>query len=487
MRKKLKDILYKAAVKSIHGTTDIEVSALCIDSRNAGEDDLFFARKGSAVDAHKFIPAVIERGVKAIICEDLPEVLNAHVTYVCVDSSDLTLGIAASNFYENPSENLSLIGVTGTNGKTTVASLLYQLFTKLGYACGLISTVKVMIDDKQLDATHTTPDAISLNSLLAKMTEAGCTYCFMEVSSHAIHQQRIAGLSFRGGIFTNITHDHLDYHGDFKSYLHAKKTFFDQLAGNAFALVNNDDKNGRVMLQNTSAVKRTFSLRSASDYKCKVVENLFDGLMLEIDKQEVWCRLIGEFNAYNLMAVYGAALLLEQEQSLVLELMSMLETAEGRFEYIRSPEGIIAIVDYAHTPDAIKNVLQTINSIRTGNEQLITLVGAGGDRDVAKRPLMGKIAASLSTRVILTSDNPRSEDPDTIIEQMKAGVEAIDYKKLLVITKRKEAIHTACALAQEGDIILVAGKGHEKYQEIQGVKHPFDDKEILEQILLKTA
>lgn len=485
--KKLKDILYKVAVKEVHGSTDIKVGTLCIDSRTAGKDDVFIARKGTAVDAHKFIPTVIENGVSAIICEELPAELNEMVTYVCVDSSDLALGMIASNYYDKPSDNLALIGITGTNGKTSVATLLYQLFTKLGYACGLISTVKVMINDRLIDATHTTPDSISINSLLSQMTAAGCSYCFMEVSSHAIHQQRISGLNFRGGIFTNITHDHLDYHGDFKSYLQAKKTFFDQLPKSAFALANGDDKNGRIMLQNTRASKNTYSLKTASDFKGKVIENLFDGLMLEIDKQELWCRLIGEFNASNLMAAYAAAILLGQEQSKVLTLMSMLETAEGRFEYVRSDDGIIAIVDYAHTPDALKNVLQTINAIRSGNEELITLVGAGGDRDAAKRPLMGKIAASLSTRAILTSDNPRTEDPAAIIEQIKNGVEAIDYKKILVITNRKEAINTACALARPGDIILVAGKGHEKYQEIQGVKHPFDDKKILKEILFKTA
>lgn len=482
--KKLKDILYKVAVKEIHGTTDLPVGGLCIDSRIAGRNDVFIARKGTAVDAHNFIPAVTEKGVRAVICEELPNTPDKQVTYVCVDSSDQALGIMAANFYNDPSGNLILVGVTGTNGKTTVATLLYQLFTRLGYACGLISTVKVMIAGKEADATHTTPDAISLNSLLATMVSGGVTYCFMEVSSHAIHQDRISGLQFDGGIFTNITHDHLDYHGDFKSYLKAKKAFFDHLPKGAFALVNADDKNGRVMLQNTSATARSYGLRSAGDFKGKVVENLFDGLMLEIGKQEVWCKLIGEFNAYNLLAVYGTALLLDQDRDRVLTLLSMLDTAEGRFEYIRSDSGITAIVDYAHTPDALKNVLTTINAIRTGNEELITVVGAGGDRDAAKRPLMGKIAGSLSSRVILTSDNPRSEDPDKIISQMKEGVGATDYKKLLVITDRRQAIHAACAMAREGDIILVAGKGHEKYQEIQGVKHPFDDKEILNEILL---
>lgn len=484
---KLKDILYKVAVKEIHGSTDIPVGKLCIDSRKAGMNDVFIARKGTAVDAHKFIPAVIANGVKAVICETLPGQLDKMVTYVCVDSSDQALGIMASHYYGNPSAKLVLVGVTGTNGKTTITTLLHQLFTGLGYACGLVSTVNVKVNNKIIEATHTTPDAISLNLLLNDMADAGCSYCFMEVSSHAIHQQRIAGLTFGGGIFSNITHDHLDYHGDFKSYIEAKRSFFDQLPGEAFALANSDDKNSRIMLQNTKATKRTYGLKSACDFKGRLVENLFDGLMLEIEKQEVWCRLIGEFNAYNLMAVYGAAILLGQDRATVLTLLSKLDTAEGRFEYFRTKEGITAIVDYAHTPDALKNVLQTINSIRTGNEQLITVIGAGGDRDNSKRPIMGKIAGQLSSKVILTSDNPRTEDPEMIITQMKEGIEAVDYKKLLVITNRKEAIHAACALAHEGDIILVAGKGHEKYQEIQGVKHPFDDKEILKNTLLKTA
>lgn len=483
---KLKDILYKVAVKEIHGSTDLQVGKLCIDSRIVGKDDIFIARKGTAVDAHEFIPDVIAKGARTIICEDLPSQLDKQVTYVCVDSSNQAMGTMASHYYGNPSEELMLVGVTGTNGKTSIATLLYQLFSKLGYACGLISTVKVMVDNKEVNATHTTPDAIKLNELMSDMVKTGCTYCFMEVSSHAIHQERIAGLTFRGGIFSNITHDHLDYHGDFKSYIQAKKLFFDLLPPSAFALVNKDDKNSKVMLQNTRARKYSYGLKSSADFKGKVVENLFDGLLLEIDKQEVWCKLIGEFNAYNLMAVYACATILGQEKAKVLTLMSLLDTAEGRFEYIRSEEGITAIVDYAHTPDALKNVLQTINAIRTGNEQLITVVGAGGDRDPGKRPVMGQIAGSLSNRVILTSDNPRSEDPEAIIREMKEGIEPVDFKKLLVITNRKEAIHTACALAREGDIILVAGKGHEKYQEIKGVKHSFDDKEILKDKLINT-
>lgn len=484
--KKLKDILYKVAVKEIHGSTDIAVEALCIDSREAEAGSLFIARKGTAIDAHKFIEAVINQGVQAIVCEDLPLSLDPEVTYIVVDDSNAALGIIASNFYDNPSADLILCGVTGTNGKTTIVTLLYQLFTSLGYPCGLISTVKNLIAGEEIHATHTTPDAIQLNMLLSDMADAGCTYCFMEVSSHAIHQQRIAGLEFAGGIFTNITHDHLDYHGDFNEYLKAKKAFFDLLPPTAFALVNADDKNGRIMLQNSRAQKRTYSLKSASGFKGKVIENLLDGLLVNIDGHEIWCKLIGEFNAYNLLAVYATAILLEQEQDKVLPGLSELNTAEGRFEHMQSIDGITAIVDYAHTPDALINVLNTINSIRTGNEQLITVVGAGGDRDKDKRPMMAAIAGRLSSRLILTSDNPRTEDPEAIIRQMKEGVEPMDYKKLLVITNREEAIKTACALAQSGDIILVAGKGHEKYQDINGVKHPFDDKEILKEILIKT-
>ena len=484
---KLKDILYKIPIKELHGTTDIAINGICIDSREVGVGNVFVARKGVAIDSHQFIPAIIELGVLAVVCEVLPVDPDFNITYVLVEDSDQALGFMASNFYENPSENIILCGVTGTNGKTSIATLQHQLFTALGYACGLISTIKVLINDHEIEASHTTPDALQINRLLQEMVLAGCTYCFMEVSSHAIHQKRIAGLKFAGAIFSNITHDHLDYHGDFRQYLNAKKALFDHLPSSAFALVNSDDKNGKVMLQNSSAMKKSFGMRTACDFRVRVKENLLDGLMLEIEGHELWCKLIGEFNAYNLLAVYASAMLLEQDQEMVLTLLSQLETAEGRFEHLRSEEGITAIVDYAHTPDALQNVLQTINTIRTGNEQLITVVGAGGDRDTSKRPIMAKIAGELSTKLILTSDNPRSEDPEEIIKHMKEGVEAIDYKKLLVITNRKEAISAACALAVEGDIILVAGKGHEKYQEIQGIKHPFDDMKLLEEILLKTA
>jgi UDP-N-acetylmuramoyl-L-alanyl-D-glutamate--2,6-diaminopimelate ligase len=436
----LKDILYKVNIREIKGSTNMIVNSICLDSRQLGSGAIFIARKGTAVDGHRFIPSAIESGAKVIVCENLPHELFDEITYICVDDSELALGIMASNFYQNPSENIILCGVTGTNGKTTIVSLLHQMFSELGYATGLISTVGNKINKRNVEATHTTPDAIQINSLLKEMADEGCTYCFMEVSSHAIEQKRIAGLKFAGGIFTNITHDHLDYHGEFSSYLKAKKTFFDLLPATAFALSNADDKNGKLMLQNTRAVKGTYGLKSVCDFRAKVMENLLDGLMLRIAGQEIWCKLIGEFNAYNLTAVYGTAIMLKQDRERILTLLSKLDTAEGRFEHFRTEGGITAIVDYAHTPDALQNVLHTINTIRTGNEQLITVVGAGGDRDRSKRPLMGKIAGQLSTKLILTSDNPRSEDPEVIINEMKAGVESIDYKKLLVITNRKEAL-----------------------------------------------
>lgn len=483
MPKQLKDILYKCGIRQMHGSSDINISGICIDSREAGPGMLFIARKGVKTDSHAFIEQAIEAGAAAIVCQDLPERLEENITYVCVENSDRALGVIASNFFDNPSDNLILCGVTGTNGKTTIATLLYQLFRELGFAAGLISTVRVMVNDRAVDATHTTPDAIRINRLLSEMADAGCSYCFMEVSSHAIHQHRISGLNFAGGIFTNITHDHLDYHGDFKAYLDAKKAFFDMLPSSAFALSNADDRNGAVMLQNTRARKTRYGLKSLAEYHGRVLENLFDGLLMDIDGQEVWCKLIGEFNAYNLLAVYATAVELGQEPGRVLTLLSTLKPAEGRFDAIRSEAGITAIVDYAHTPDALENVLRTINTIRTGNEQLITVVGAGGDRDKTKRPVMAKIAGELSTRLILTSDNPRTEDPEMIINDMKAGVQPVDFKKLLIVTNRKEAISTAFALAQPGDIILVAGKGHEKYQEVMGVKHPFDDRKILEELL----
>jgi UDP-N-acetylmuramoyl-L-alanyl-D-glutamate--2,6-diaminopimelate ligase len=487
MAMKLEDILYKVAVREIYGSTGVEANALCIDSRQVVPQSLFVARRGTITNAHRFIPSAVEKGAVAVVCSEIPADMDEDTVYVCVDDCDQALGIMASNFYGNPSAELRLCGVTGTNGKTTIATLLHQLFTGLGYATGLVSTVRNLIGGKEVSATHTTPDAISLNAMLREMAGAGCTYCFMEVSSHAIHQKRIAGLEFAGGIFTNLTHDHLDYHGDFAGYLRAKKAFFDMLPPQAFALANADDRNAKVMLQNTVARKFTYGLKSPADFNGKLMENLVDGLLLSIGGKEVWSRLSGGFNASNLMAVYAAAVLLEQVPEKVLTLLSGLEHAEGRFETLRSEHGITAIIDYAHTPDALLNVLKAIQAIRTGNEQVITVVGAGGDRDKAKRPLMGSIAAEHSDRLILTSDNPRSEEPQAIIEEIKAGISAAGIKKALVITNRKEAIAAACALAQPGDIILVAGKGHEKYQEIKGIRYPFDDRNILIELLNITA
>jgi UDP-N-acetylmuramoyl-L-alanyl-D-glutamate--2,6-diaminopimelate ligase len=480
--KLLKDILYKAGTEEVAGSTSVPVSMVCFDSRKVTKDSLFVAVRGTLSDGHRFIDAAIEKGAGSVLCEELPAEKKTNVTYVKVKDSGQALGVAASNYFGNPSEKLKLVGITGTNGKTTTATLLFLLFRKLGFGAGLISTVKNQINDQVIPATHTTPDAIQLNALLAAMADEGCRYCFMEVSSHAVAQKRIAGLEFAGGVFTNITHDHLDYHKTFDEYLKAKKSFFDQLGSPAFALVNQDDKNFSVMLQNTKAEKKTFSLKSMSDYKAKILENSFSGLTMNIDGRETSFRLIGSFNAYNLLAVYAAASRLGQEKINILTALSDLPSVEGRFEYVQN-NNVIGIIDYAHTPDALQNVLATISDIRTGNEQVITVVGCGGDRDTAKRPVMAKIACSLSNRVILTSDNPRSENPDEIIRQMQQGVPPEYYKKVLSITDRKEAIRTACSLSRRSDIILVAGKGHEKYQEIQGVKHPFDDKQILEEAM----
>ncbi|MFY0252362.1 UDP-N-acetylmuramoyl-L-alanyl-D-glutamate--2,6-diaminopimelate ligase [Chitinophaga sp. 30R24] len=478
--KTLRDILYNVSIQAVHGNTDIPVNAIATDSRSIGAGDAFIAVKGVHVDGHVYIEKAIEKGAIAVICETLPEQLSDNICYVQVSNSAAATGIMAGNFYENPSYKIQLVGVTGTNGKTTIATLLFQLFTKLGYHCGLLSTVQNQIGDTVVPATHTTPDPISLNALLARMVEDGCLYVFMEVSSHAIHQQRIAGLKFAGGIFSNITHDHLDYHKTFDEYIRVKKSFFDQLPTTAFALTNLDDKRGQVMLQNTRAKKATYSLRTLADFKGKILENNLTGLVMLIGDTEVHFRLIGEFNAYNLLAVYGAAVLLGINKTKVLQALSNTSGAEGRFDYIISAkERIIAIVDYAHTPDALKNVLATIKNLRKGNEQVITVVGCGGDRDTAKRPIMGEVAVENSDRVILTSDNPRSEDPVEIIHEMEAGIPVHLKKKVLSITDRTEAIKTALSLANQEDIILVAGKGHEKYQEIKGVKHHFDDKEVL--------
>jgi UDP-N-acetylmuramoyl-L-alanyl-D-glutamate--2,6-diaminopimelate ligase len=479
----LNEILYKAGTVEITGNPSRLISEIQFDSRKIKKGDLFIAVKGTQTDGHKFIQLATDKGAAVIVCEEMPEILTDGVTYAKVRDSSLALGIIAANYYDNPSEDLILVGVTGTNGKTTIATLLYQLFTELGYGCGLLSTIRNLIFQEEFPSTHTTPDPIQLNYLLRKLADAGGQYCFMEVSSHAVAQNRIAGLKFSVGIFTNLTHDHLDYHGTFKAYLLAKKKFFDGLPQEAFALINKDDKNSLVMVQNTKARIQTYALKSPADFKCKILENLFEGLQLSFNNNETYCRLTGEFNAYNLAAIYGTSILLRQSSEKTLTYLSSVPPVEGRFETIRSGKNITAIVDYAHTPDALKNVLDTIGEIRTRNEKLITVVGAGGDRDKTKRPVMAGICAEKSDLVILTSDNPRSEEPEVIIDDMKRGIEADRQRKVMTIVNRKEAIRTACHLAQPGDIILVAGKGHEKYQEIKGVRYHFDDKEILEEML----
>lgn len=480
---KLTDILEGVEVIQIIGSTDVEINSLQFDSRKVNDGDIFIAIKGTQVDGHSYIEKVIQSGAKAVICENLP-VSQKDVVFIHVKNSSQALGIMASNFYDSPSSKLKLVGITGTNGKTTIASLLYKLFQNLGYPTGLLSTIQNKVENKVVAATHTTPDPVQINKLLDQMVYEGCEYCFMEVSSHAIDQDRIAGLEFAGGIFTNLSHDHLDYHISFDNYLKAKKKFFDELSNDAFALTNTDDRNGKIMLQNTKARKKTYSLKGASDFKCKIIENNFDGLLLNINGQEFCSNLIGSFNAYNLLAVYAAAVLLGENPSEVLTALSNLKTVEGRFDYIRSANNIVGIVDYAHSPDALQNVLNTIDAIRTHNEILITVFGAGGDRDKQKRPIMGKIACKKSDKVILTSDNPRSEIPEEIITDIENGIGPEYSNRVISITNRKEAIKAACSFARSGDIILVAGKGHEKYQEIEGVKHPFDDKEILKNYLL---
>lgn len=479
--KLLSDILYKTRLEEIIGSTNLAISSVTFDSRKVKKDSLFIATRGTASDGHHYIEVAIEAGAVAIVCEDLPETLKENITYVKVLDSSASLGYIACHFYDNPSEKLKLVGITGTNGKTTTVTLLFNLFRGLGYNVGLLSTVENKINNTIIPSTHTTPDALALNELLSKMVEEGCQYAFMEVSSHAIVQHRITGLKFTGAAFSNITHDHLDYHKTFEEYIRAKKLFFDNLQDDAFALTNKDDRNGMVMLQNTKAKKYTYGLKSIADFKCRVIENHLNGLLLSIDNQEVWVKLIGSFNAYNVLVVYAISLLLKQDKVSVLTTLSNLNSVEGRFQYIKSKNGIVAIVDYAHTPDALKNVLETIKDIRTGNEQVITLVGCGGDRDAAKRPIMAQIACEYSNKIILTSDNPRSENPEDILNQMQSGISPSDVKKTLRISDRKEAIRTAVAFAKEGDIILVAGKGHEKYQEISGVKHPFDDFEIVKE------
>ena len=481
--KNLKDILYKVAVESVIGSTDLSISNIEFDSRKVKNGTLFIAQKGLIFDGHKFIDTSIDDGAVAIICNDLPKNIIENITYIKVANSNEALAIIASNFFDNPSEKLKLIGVTGTNGKTTIATLLYKLFKKADYKVGLLSTIKIMINGDELPATHTTPDSITINKVLNQMVLSGVEFCFMEVSSHGIHQKRTAGLKFEGGIFTNLTHDHLDYHKTFADYRDIKKSFFDDLPKTAFALVNIDDKNGAIMLQNTFANKYTYALKTIADYKLKILENQFDGLLLNIDNQELWTKLIGSFNAYNILAIYATADILGLEKLEILRIISELDNVEGRFQHAISKSGVNSIVDYAHTPDALKNVLETINTIRTHNEQVITVVGCGGDRDKSKRPKMGHIASVLSNQVVFTSDNPRSEDPVTIIKDVEAGVKPENYKKTISITDRKQAIKTACKLADKDDIILIAGKGHETYQIIGNVRSDFDDFKIVNELL----
>ncbi len=478
---KLKKLIENIEYLEVAGTLEQKVSGIEFDSRKIIKDSVFVAQRGVHVDGHEFISAAVKKGAGTVVCEDIPSEKSEGVTYVKVESSNPVLGKLASAFYSFPSSKMKVVGVTGTNGKTSIATLLSKLFRKLGYNVGLISTISYKINESEETASHTTPDALKIQKLMAEMVSAGCEFCFMEVSSHAIHQQRIAGIDFAGGIFTNITHDHLDYHKTFAEYIKAKKAFFDNLASSAFAITNLDDKNGLVMLQNTNARKVTYSIGKMADFRCKVLENHFDGMLLNMDGHEIWTRFVGKFNASNLLAVYSAALCLEQNTDEVLREISNLHPVAGRFESIRSTDGKLAIVDYAHTPDALKNVLQAISEIRTRNEQVITVIGAGGDRDKTKRPEMAHEALLASDKVILTSDNPRTEIPSEIIKDMEAGVDAQYKNKVLSIENRKEAIKTAVMLAQPGDIILIAGKGHENYQEINGVKHHFDDREVVKE------
>ena len=482
--KLLKDILYRVTINRVIGSTSVAINNIEFDSRKIEFNDVFVAIKGVLSDGHDYIEKASDLGALVIICEKIPDKIINGITYVEVDNSNLALSVLAANYYGNPSDDIQLIGVTGTNGKTTVATLLYKLFKKAGFKVGLLSTVKILIDDKEYKTTHTTPDSLTINRHLKEMVDEGIEFCFMEVSSHGIDQMRTRNLNFKGAVFTNLSHDHLDYHKDFAAYRDVKKMFFDQLPKNAFALTNSDDKNGKYMLQNTKAKKYTYALKSIADYKSQVLENQFNGLLLKINGQELWVKLIGNFNAYNLLAIYAVADLLGLENLEILQLMSELESVDGRFQYVVSKNNITAIVDYAHTPDALKNILETINAIRSKNEDLITIVGCGGDRDVAKRPKMGNIAASLSSKVIFTSDNPRSENPATIIESMEKGVSGENFNKTLSIADRKQAIKTACQLAKNGDIILIAGKGHETYQEINGKRIDFDDYKIINELLI---
>ncbi len=479
----LQEILYKVAIRSVHGRMDVDVKDLQLDSRKVGKGSAFIAIKGTVTDGHQFIETVSALHPAAIICNQMPTDFKNDITYVQVEDTTIASGLISHNFFGHPSEKLKLIGVTGTNGKTTIVTLLYKLFSSLGYTCGMLSTVENHIGNRTVPATHTTPDAVSLNSLLHEMVKENCSHVFMETSSHAIHQHRTEGLNYLGGIFSNITHDHLDYHKTFEEYLRVKKLFFDGLSSASFALTNADDKNGLIMLQNTAAAKFSYSLKTAADYKGKILENNLTGLVMLVNDQEVHFRLIGEFNAYNLLAVYGAAICLGEEKSEILRNLSVLTGAEGRFDYLISPkEKIVGIVDYAHTPDALENVLTTLRKLRKNDERIITVVGCGGDRDKTKRPVMGEVACKLSDQVVFTSDNPRSEDAGQILKDMEATLNTAARKKFISISDRREAIKTALGLSHPADIVLVAGKGHEKYQEIKGVKYPFDDKAMLREV-----
>ena len=483
--KNLKDILYKVSIEEVVGSTDVAVNSIVFDSRKTTNNDVFVAQKGVVADGHLFIDKAISLGATVVVCEETPLEKEDKVTYVKVKDSNIALAILASNFYGNPSAKLKLIGVTGTNGKTTIASLLYDLFSKAGFNVGLLSTVKILVNDKEFKATHTTPDSLTINSYLDQMIDAGVDYCFMEVSSHGIHQKRTHGLHFEGGVFTNLSHDHLDYHSSFAEYRDVKKSFFDALPKTAFALVNIDDKNGSIMLQNTKAKKKTYALKTIADFKAKILEKRLSGSLLIVDGKEIWSKLIGTFNAYNLLAIIGTAELCGLEKMEILRIASELESVSGRFQYAMSNSGVTAIVDYAHTPDALKNVLETIGEIRTGGEKVITVVGCGGDRDKTKRPKMALIASQLSDQAIFTSDNPRTENAQTIIDEMEVGVAAENYKKTLSILDRKQAIKTACKLSEKGDIVLIAGKGHENYQEINGERFHFDDLEVVTECLIQ--
>lgn len=478
---KLLDIINGLATK-MPVDLNPEVDNICFDSRKVGKGSCFVAQVGTKVDGHKYIDATIEAGAVAVVCQEMPKEVKGGVAYVVVDNTDMALGVMADNFYGHPSRELKLVGITGTNGKTTTVTLLHRMFREYGFHVGLLSTIVNKIDEKEIPATHTTPDAIALNSLLRQMVDAGCEYAFMEVSSHSVVQHRIGGLTFAGGIFSNITHDHLDFHKTMANYIAAKKMFFDNLPATAFALTNIDDRNGMVMVQNTAAKVQTYSLNKMADFRCKVVEDTFQGLQLEINGCEVWTRLVGRFNAYNLTAIYAAAVLAGMEKNDAMRILSMLQAADGRFQYV-SGKGITAIVDYAHTPDALENVLQTINDIRRPEQMLFTVVGCGGDRDTSKRPEMAKIACEMSDRLVLTSDNPRTEDPERILDDMEAGLTDEQKSQVVRISDRRQAIKTAVLMAKEGDILLVAGKGHEKYQDVNGVKHHFDDVEELEKLL----